>query len=723
MPFRSSLTRRTLLHGLAAGALTMARSPASAAARPAWPDLAPPRAPRIDHMIDQLGRRRNDAYAWMKYIPAEGSRSMATLPPMLRDQLSAEIAYADAMLAPLEPDIRRFTEQMLARVPEDDAPPPPATEGWRYGSRLVAGSVHPVFFRTSPQGVEERLFDAADRAKGHAYYRATDHQPSPDHRYFAWAEDLIGNDRHQICILDTQSGAIRIAVTADAFGYGGLTFSPSSRYLFWIWRDAHNRPTRLYRTPADGNGETVLVYEEHDPAIFMTVARTAANGFVALSLGGPDMGEVRLIAAGAETAEPRIVRPRERGTVYTIDEWAGRLIMLTNADRALDRKLLALDPASFAVKSELVPHRPGVPIISVQPFAEALVRLEREDGLHRLVLRHADGREIPIAFDAPAYAIGVAPGQAYGAKQLRISYQTPADPPRSIDVALATGERRTVGVETLRGYDPLAYRIERMEARAPDGEMVPITILSRRDAPNDTPQPLLLTGYGAYGISSDPLFSLPATVLVDAGWRYAIAHVRGGSEKGQRWFLEGKRFQKRNSMTDFIACARHLCEIGQARPGAILAHGLSAGGLLVCGALNIEPELWAGVIAQVPFVDMLNTMSDAAHPLVPLFRPDWGDPLADPVAYDYIASISPYENVHAAPYPPVLCTAGLKDDRVPYWEPAKLVAAIRERSTSRNPAILQLDPDSGHQASSDRETAFRAAATFWAFAERCVRSG
>jgi oligopeptidase B len=466
----------------------------------------------------------------------------------------------------------------------------------------------------------------------------------------------------------------------------------------------------------------VLVYEEHDPAIFMSVKRSAADGFVALTLGGPDMGEVRLIAAQAETAEPRVVRPRERGTVYEIDEWAGRLIMLTDADGALDRKLLSLDPHTLAVQAELVPHRKGVPIVALMPFATALVRLERQDGLHRLVLLRPTGEEVPLAFDAPAYAIELAPAQSYDAAQVRITYQTPAEPPQFIDVALATGERKVVGAERLRGYDPSAYRVERMEARAPDGEMVPLTVLSRRDAPPGEPLPLLLTGYGAYGISTEPLFSLPATVLVDAGYRYAIAHVRGGSEKGRRWFDDGKRFRKRNSMTDFIACARHLCAIGYAKPREIVAWGLSAGGLLVAGALNIEPALWAGVIAQVPFVDMLNTMSDAEHPLVPLFRPDWGDPLADPEAYDYIASISPYENVHAAPYPPVLCTAGLKDDRVPYWEPAKLIAAIRARSTGRDPAILLLDPDSGHQSSGDRASEFRTAATFWAFADRCIRA-
>lgn len=219
--------------------------------------------------------------------------------------------------------------------------------------------------------------------------------------------------------------------------------------------------------------------------------------------------------------------------------------------------------------------------------------------------------------------------------------------------------------------------------------------------------PLLQYGYGAYGINSDPLFSIPALALADKGWRYAIAHVRGGSEKGRRWFLGGRKFTKRNSFTDFVACAEYLAAEGYTAKGKVVAYGLSAEGLLVGASMNIAPTLWGGVIAKVPFVDMLNTISDAAHPLVPLFRPDWGDPLAEERAYDYIASLSPYENVRAAPYPPLLCTTGLKDDRVAYWEPPKLVATVRHKSTSGNPAMLLTDMDSGHQGSGDLKSEYR----------------
>ncbi len=683
--------------------------------------VLPPKAPRQSQEITQIGRTRMDAYAWMKYIPPSGSRTLDGLPPALRIHLQSEMAYATEVLGPLHADIQWFLDRLTDRAPTSNAPPRPsmAANSWRYTSELPTGGSHRIFSRHPPQGQAQPLLDEAERAHGHAYYRATDHQASPDDRYFAWAEDLVGNDRHRICVLDTMTGDIRTLVESDAYGYGGLVFSPSSQSVFWIWRDAHSRPTRLYRTSIEC-GDTTLLHEEHDPAMFMQVARSAAGGFVMLTLAGPDTSEVHLIAAATESDPPRMVQPRKRGVHYTMDEWDGRLLMLTNAEGAFDRKLLEVNLQDYSIQTELVPHRPGITLLAVHPFADALIRIERHQTLQRLVVMHPEGKETSIAFDEPAYSIALAPLQAYETRLVRFTHQTPAHPSRWLEMDLLDGHYHAIGDETPGRFDPSAYRLERLHATAPDGAQIPLTVLSRKDVPANAALPVLLTGYGAYGIAHEPVFSWPAAVLVDAGFRYAIAHVRGGSEKGWHWYQDGCREKKRNSITDFIACAHHLLDIGYAAPGRIVAQGVSAGGLLVCGAMNLEPELWAGVIAQVPFVDMLNTLSDADHPLVPLLRPDWGDPLADPHAYDSIAAISPYENVLEAHYPPLLCTAGLKDDRVPYWEPAKLIANIRHRATGDQPAILVLNPDSGHQESDDQDQAFASAALFWAFACRCA---
>lgn len=684
-----------------------------------WPKVAAPQSPRISHVIDQLGRQRDDPYSWMKFIPATGERTRDNVPEPVGAMLKAENAYADAILAPLAGERAKLLDAMLARASGEVAAPALEKDGWDYGSARPAGAAHAIYTRKRKGGKPEQLVDEAARAKGQPYFRSTGHQPSPDHRYFAWAEDVIGNDRHRIVIRDNQSGDIRTIVDKDAYGYGGLAFAPSSRWLFWIWRDARNRPTRLYRTSVDGK-VTDLVYEEKDPAIFMQVKRTAADGFIALTLAGPETAEVRLVPAADETAAPVVVWPRKTGVLYDIDEWNGGLIALTDAGDAFDMALLRLDPKSFRTLATLVPHRAGTPILQIQPFAAGLVRLERVDGLHRLVILRPDGAERTVAFDDPAYAIELPPEQSYGASSVMIVHQSPKSPRRWIRVDLDSGKQSVVQQQAVANFDPGDYEVERLFAPAPDGEMVPITLLSRRDAPKDGKAPLLQYGYGSYGVPSDPEFSIPALALVDRGWRYAIAHVRGGSEKGRRWFLGGRKFTKRNSFTDFIACAEHLAAEGYTAKGKVVAYGLSAGGLLVGASMNIAPTLWGGVIAQVPFVDMLNTMSDGAHPLVPLFRPDWGDPLADPKAYDYIASISPYENVRAAAYPPLLCTAGLKDDRVAYWEPAKLVAEVRRRSTSGSPALLMTDMDSGHQGSADLKSEYQQKALFWAFAMRCV---
>lgn len=636
---------------------------------------------------------------------------------MLRAHLECEIRYAAQVLAPLMPTARQLQRQMAGKAMEGESPFLTARSGWSYQVQRPAGRAHRIVTRRHANGSVQVLLDEGERARPHRYYRATDYQISVDERFLAWAEDVRGDDRFRICVLDIEQGTVRTLVDSDAFGYGALVFSPSSRYLFWIWRDAHSRPTRLYRSPLDG-AAAALVLEERDPALFMQVKRTADDRYVVLTLAGPDTSEVHLIGADAETAPPRVVRSRRLGIRYEVESWHDALVMRTNADGAFDGKLVSLDPASLQCTGELVAHTPGNPILHVQPFARALVRLERVSGLPRLVLMQRNGQEVPVVFDEAAYALTLVPGQSYDASAVQVVHQTPARPPVVLDIDLTSGRMRTTSAAHNSGLARGDYRVERLHARAADGQTVPITVLSRRDASG--PGPLLLTGYGAYGIAYDTVFSLPALTLVDAGFRYAIAHVRGGSEKGWLWYQQGCRENKRRSMEDFIACAQHLQATGVAAPGKIVAHGVSAGGLLVCGAMNMAPSLWAGVLAEVPFVDMLNTMSDADHPLVPLLRPDWGDPLASVSDLEHIAAISPCENVRPAAYPPVLCTAGLQDDRVPFWEPAKLVAHLRAHSTSGNPAVLLLDPDSGHQQSDNLAQACAQASILWAFALHCV---
>jgi len=713
----SAVSRRRFLADVGIAAILSGVTLPARAAGSALP--TPPVTPRIPLVRSQVGRTRTDPYAWIKYVPATGQRSLETLPAPVREHLLAENVYAKAVLERVAADETAFFKTMQARAPIGDAEPNLTRDGWTYGKTYPDGSHALLSRRRVGAAADQLLLDEASRAAGQAYYRTTGHQVSPDGKSYAWAEDVGGNDRHRIYVRDIASGTVQMLVDRDAYGYGGLVFSPSSKWVFWIWRNARNRPTRVYRTPVAG-GAPILVYEEADPAIFLQIDRTAADGFVAITLSGPDTSEVRLIPAEGEARTPVVVWPRAKGRRYSIEEWNGDLVALVEDAAALDGRIARLDRRSFAEKGDLVPHRAGTQILQIASFRGALVRLERRDVLPRMVLTLPGGAERQVAISGDAYALTVPPGQDHRSTTCRAMIETPASPPRWIDVDLTNGRSTVIAEQRIAGFDPARFDVRRLFATAPDGERVPVTLLTRKGAVADGKAPLLLYGYGAYGVSSEAVFDVAPTVLVERGWNYAIAHVRGGSEKGRRWFLDGRLHAKHNSFGDFIACARHLVAERHAAPDKLVSYGLSAGGLLVGAAMNAAPDLWAGVIGSVPFVDMLNTMSDADHPLVPLFRPDWGDPLSSAVDYDYMASISPYENVRRAPYPPLLTTAGLKDDRVGYWEPAKLVAEVRARSTAASPAMLLTDMVSGHQASGGRETENHKMARFFAFAQGCV---
>ena len=705
----AALNRRTLLALLASTTVLTACTSTMDAFGGTPAKFPPPRPERIANRIEQLGRVRNDPYSWIKDQGPGATRSLATLPPPIARHLQAEIDYAERILAPGADEEAAFFAEMKARTQGDTAPPP--LSGTIIGiapSNAGPGNAYTYKSPTEPL----TLLDEGERSAGHAYYRTTGHQLVGD-RYFVWAEDVVGADEFWLVARDLNTGEARVIVSGGVYGYGG--FAATEESIYWLGRNDLARPDRLYRAPIAG-GAPELLFEQADPALFMGLHKTAAGDLVVLTLSGPDRSEIWTLDAKTPDAKLSPVLSREDGVLAELFEWNGAAWLLTNANGAADRKVVGPHGDAGA----LIPHRPGVPIEHLLPFAGGLVWLERRDAVPQLRILPGVGDEtLTVDFPGSAYALFLPEGQDYGAKAVRVRYETPASPPEWYDVDLKTGARTLVKRAEMRGVDPQAYRVERLDVASVGGVRVPVTVL-RRKGGHSGPSPLLLTGYGAYGISSEAEFSLPALSLVDRGWVYAIAHVRGGGERGRGWFEDGRRFQKHHSFDDFIAVARALGHSGIADPERMVAYGLSAGGLLVGGALNQAPELFAGAIMKVPFVDMLNTMSDADHPLVPLFRPDWGDPLADPDAYDYMASISPYENVKAAPYPPILTTGGLKDDRVAYWEPAKFVAAVRDRSTSDAPAVLDLDPDAGHQPTGGDDAALREAARFWTFADRAV---
>ena len=684
----------------------------------------PPIALKKPLRIEQLGRVRVDDYAWMKDENWKAvMRDPAALRADIRAHLEAENAYTQALMAPTKALQETLFQEMKGRIKEDDASVPAPDGPFDYYTRYALGAQHPVYARKprGEEGPEQVLVDVDALAKGHAFFEVAGAEHSPDHALFAYAADDQGSEYYRIHVKDLETGELLPGSVESATG--DFCFSPCAQWLFWIWRDENGRPAKVFRRPARG-GEDVLIYQEPDDGFFVHLGVTASRAYVVIGSGDHETSECRLIPAFDIVAEPRLVEPRTPGLRYSVEHWDSRLVILTNADGAVDYKLVHADPTDpgRAGWEALVPYRPGHFITGLVATRDWLVRLERVEALNRIVVRpRHGGGEHAIAFDEEAYGLSLEGGYEFETSTLRFVYQSPTTPRQWFDYDMATRERILRKTQTVpSGHDPSAYVARRLQAAAPDGVQVPVTVLMRKDTPLDGSAPLLLYGYGAYGLPMEPHFSIRTLSLVDRGWIHATVHVRGGSEKGWGWFLDGRKEKKPNTFTDFIAAAETLIAAGYGRAGRIVAEGRSAGGMLMGAVANLRPDLWAGVIGGVPFVDVLNTMSDVSLPLTPPEWPEWGNPLEDPAAYELIAGYSPYDNVTAQPYPAVLATGGLSDPRVTYWEPAKWIARLREATMGAAPMLLKMNMEAGHGGASGRFDFLKEIAFDYAFAIRAV---
>jgi oligopeptidase B len=630
----------------------------------------------------------------------------------------AENAYVGEVLAGTEALQAALFEEMKRRIKEDDASVPDPDGPFEYFSRYELGAQHPRHLRRprGTDGREELLLDEEARGKPHAYYSVGAASHAPDHQLYAWAEDIQGSEYYRIHVRDLATGEELAHVIENTTG--DFCFSPDSAWLFWIWRDENARPSKVFRRPARG-GDDALVYEEADEGMFLGVGLTADHSHVTVQARNQETSEVWLIPAADPTAAPVVAEPRRPGVRYSLGRWNGGWTIRTNDDGAVDFKLMVSDAdiPSRDTWREFIPHQAGRLIAGVATYSGHLVMLQRENACDRLIVRDLAGAEHTIEFDEPAYALSLDSGYEYDTTLTRFVYQSPTTPRQWFDYDMATRERTLRKTQEIpSGHDPARYETRRLYAKAPDGEEVPITVLMLKGTPLDGSAPLLLYGYGAYGYPQEPSFSIRNLSLVNRGWIYALAHIRGGSDKGWGWFLDGRGAKKPNTFTDFIACADHLVAEGYGTAGKVAAYGGSAGGLLMGAVANLRPELWGAIIAAVPFVDVLNTMSDTSLPLTPPEWPEWGNPLKDPAAYDVIASYSPYDNVGPKPYPPIIATGGLSDPRVTWWEPQKWVARLRERSTSGNPVLLKINMEAGHGGASGRFDFLKEIALDYAFA-------
>jgi oligopeptidase B len=719
-----AMNRREFVASTAATALAAAASPALARSG-AQMSPVPPVARKIPVTITQLGRTRTDDYQWMKDDNWQAVlRDPTLIKADVKEHLEAENAYREAMLTSTLPLQEQMFEEMRGRIKEDDSSVPRPDGPWEYYTRFNTGDQHPLYCRRPRGGgTETILLDANQLAEGKAYSDISYVEHSPDHTLYAYSEDAQGSEVHQIYIRDLVTGEVLPDPIQSA--YGGFAFSPCSRWIFWTNRNENGRPDKIFRRPARG-GETTLVYEETDEGMFIGVGRSSDDAFILISAENQETSEARYIPGDGPTSEPQIIAERIVGQRYDVDHWGDRWVIRTNADDSIDFKIVEAPTASPDRSSwtDLVAHSPGRFIEGIALVKDFIARQERADANTKIVIRDRAGTEHEIAVDEPAYALSLAGASEFETTTMRYGYNSPSTPTSTYDYDLATRERTLRKVQEVpSGHDPADYVVERLNAPAEDGQLVPVTVLRRRTTPVDGSAPLLLYGYGSYGIPMATSFSTGRLSLVDRGWIYAIAHIRGGSDKGWGWFLDGRKFKKKNTFTDFTAAADHLIARNYARAGKIVAQGGSAGGLLMGAVANMRPELWAGIIGQVPFVDVINTMSDTSLPLTPPEWPEWGNPLEDPEAYDYMMSYSPYDQVAPRAYPAILATGGLSDPRVTYWEPQKWVAKLRPATTSGNPVLLKINMEAGHGGSSGRFDYLKEVAHDFAFAVWAVERG
>ena len=722
----------------------------------------PPVAPRKPATsAAQHGRRRTDDYAWLKDENwQQVMRDPAVLRADIRAYLEAENAYKDAVLAPTEALCAALFAEFRGRIKEDDSSVPAKDGAWEYYHRYREGGQHPVVcrrpaggpvrdgmdgravaishrasgdavatgdggasgHRTGDAGAdtagEEILLDGDAEAEGKSYYRIGDEDHAWNHRRFAWTVDENGSEFYTLRVKDLDSGE-RLDDVIERCS-GGFEWATDHRTLFYTVLDDNHRPCKVLRHRIGTDAaEDVLVYEERDAGFFLNVALTESRRFVVLDAHDHVTSEVRLVDAKRPDSAPVLIAERDPMTEFDVSHHGDRLIILTNADGAEDFKIVEAPVATPGREHwvDLVPHRPGVLIAGFEVYARWLVRLERENALPRIVVRDLEsGEEHAIAFAEEAYSLGLAGGYEFETDTLRFTYSSMTTPAHVYDYDMRTRERVVRKVQEVpSGHDPADYVTRRIMAVSHDGEAVPVSVLHRRDTAIDGSAPLLLYGYGSYGMSMPASFGTTRLSLVDRGFVYAIAHVRGGTERGYAWYTGGKLEKKTNTFHDFIAAAHALADRGFTRRGRIAIHGGSAGGLLVGACANMAPELFHAVIAEVPFVDVLNTICDDTLPLTPPEWPEWGNPLESEAAYDCIAAYSPYDNVEAKEYPHVIATAGLTDPRVTYWEPAKWVAKLRATRTDDRLLVLHTNMEAGHGGAAGRFDRLKETALVYAF--------
>jgi oligopeptidase B len=684
---------------------------------PSVPPLAEKRPLRDVHH----GVERVDDYAWLRVENwQEVMRNPAALAPDVRGYLEAENAYTKAAMADTEALQDALFKEMKGRIKEDDSSVPSPDGPYAYFTSYVTGGQHPRICRQPRGGGDtEVLLDGDALAAGKPYFSLGGAAWSHDHALLAYAFDDKGSEFYRTRVRHLATGKELPDEVPDM--EGSPVWNADASAFYYVRVDEHRRPLQVLRHEICKRADQdETIYQEADAGFFTRVGGSLDRRYLFIGAGDHETSEVRFLDLAAPEKGLTLIAPRETNHDYQADHHEGRLIILTNEHGAEDYKLVEapIDAPGRENWRDLVPHKPGRLILDYACLKDYLVRLEREDGLPRIVIRRfADGEEHAIAFAEEAYSLGMSEGYEYDTDILRFTYSSMTTPRQVFDYNMRTRERTLRKTQEVpSGHNPADYVTRRVFAPTSDGETVPVSLLYRKDLALDGAAPCLLYGYGSYGYAIPAGFSTNALSLVDRGFVYAIAHIRGGKDKGYRWYKDGKLKKKTNTFRDFISAGRYLAEAKFTNAGRIVAQGGSAGGMLMGAVANMAPDLFAGIIADVPFVDVLTTMLDDTLPLTPPEWPEWGNPIESAEDYATIAAYSPYDNVRAQAYPNVLATGGLTDPRVTYWEPSKWVAKLRANKTDANLLLLKINMDAGHGGASGRFDRLKEDALAYAFA-------
>ncbi|MCU1394582.1 MAG: Protease [Ilumatobacteraceae bacterium] len=661
-----------------------------------------------------------------KQVPFEWSRPTGPMSDpwaWLRDRddpdtvayLEAENAYADSWFAPQSAFVDTIFEEIKSRVQETDLAAPVRKDGWWYTSRTEQGLSYGIHCRGRSRDAATTgvMLDENIEAEGHDYFSLSAFDVSPDHRLLAWSSDIDGSERYTMHVRDLDTGK-DLPDTLEDTTWGGCAWSADNRFVFYVKPDDAMRPHQVWRhelgTEQDAD---VLVVEDPDERFFVSVDLTRSGEWIIIESESKLSSEVSLIPAADPTATPRIVRPRADDLEYHLDHWADCFVVVTNLD-AEDFRIMTAPVDAPEVWTEFVAHEPGRRIVGAEPFATHLVVHEWHRAQQRLRILWADGTERVVDLGVEPHEVELDSNPEWTTELVRYSYQSLTTPASVYEEHIATAERTLLKQTPVPGVDLDQYVASREWATAPDGTSVPVDVVRRVGTVADGTAPCEVYGYGSYELSMAPWFSAARLSLLDRGWTWALVHPRGGGELGRRWYLDGKLLHKANTFTDTIACCEHLVDIGWAAPGRVSIRGGSAGGLLVGACINLRPDLFASAIAEVPFVDVVSTMSDPSLPLTITEWEEWGDPREEPSA-SYMLTYSPYDNTVPSPYPALFVTAGLNDPRVSYHEPAKWVAKMRSIWSTDRPLVFKCEMGAGHGGPSGRYERWRDEARVIAF--------